>query len=788
MSSEPRIRQVLFNLGKNRKYLFDVNQNITIHTLKKMIKAGANLGKVNLRIFHNGIEYTDKETSNLDELFPNLQKIDFITQITYDNVEDLDYLIKLKLKNYCQLHNGKFPYFYCYNCQKSICSNCLKEGNHIGHNIKEKYDYLQNSRHLIEMLFYDLKDILDKAKNLNEKSIQELKNKVNVDFLKLIEMIKSIQNKMNYIIDFYLLKENGNFKTMQNNVILLKNNCAEGLDKLKSEIEIEDMMINEDIFLTFDKKFKEIASEKNKFENDVEQFKKYSETINLIKNYIDKSYDEIYNFLNNYVTDPRLNNIQNKINNQNIDEVNKNRIFDILFKDVKIKNNNNSSINNNYYNNNYYNNNSQNNNLNNSENNIENTNNQNNNFQSSYQQPKFKVTTNNLENQYNDDLKNIKNQSENTKNNESTIILNQNSSIKKNNDSYQSNNSNTKSFENDPKNQNTERKLLEKFKTNMNNNSKEAEMKNNIDNITIDYTGKKTYLEEEEEGTNEKKKLEIEAHHQYQTNKSLIKVGNVIPNTKYIIIYNSIKNIIRRRTLDFPIFSDGIKNFLKECAWVNFKNKVYITGGENENNIVSNTFFIYDTIKSQLIRGANLINPHLSHTLIANDNYIYSIGGRDKNCEKFSFKNNIWSLLPPLIYIQQYPILYIYQNYLYSFFGLNENNEITDIIQRINLNNPNGKWEEFPYIRNGIDCKFYNSGIVTINDDEIYFLGGIDNNGLRNNVIHFNFKNKTFNKDLLILEEKVAFKESFLLKIKKDIYGNVSIGEHNPFLQIEFNI
>ena len=256
MSSEPRIRQVLFHLGKNRQYLFDVNQNINIHTLKKMIKAGANLGKVNLRIFHNGIEYTDKDTSNLDELFPNLQKIEFTVQITYDNVEDLDYLIKLKLKNYCELHNGKYPYFYCYNCQKSICSNCLKDGNHIGHVFKEKYDYLQNSRNLIEMLFYDLKDILDKAKNLNDNSINEIKNKVNVDFLKLIDMIKSIQNKMNYILDFYLQKENGNFKTMQNNIILLKNNCAEGLDKLKSDIEIEDMMINEDIFLTFDKKFK----------------------------------------------------------------------------------------------------------------------------------------------------------------------------------------------------------------------------------------------------------------------------------------------------------------------------------------------------------------------------------------------------------------------------------------------------------------------------------------------------------------------------------------------------
>ena len=783
MSSEPRIRQVLFHLGKNRQYLFDVNQNINIHTLKKMIKAGANLGKVNLRIFHNGIEYTDKDTSNLDELFPNLQKIEFTVQITYDNVEDLDYLIKLKLKNYCELHNGKYPYFYCYNCQKSICSNCLKDGNHIGHVFKEKYDYLQNSRNLIEMLFYDLKDILDKAKNLNDNSINELKNKVNVDFLKLIDMIKSIQNKMNYILDFYLQKENGNFKTMQNNIILLKNNCAEGLDKLKSDIEIEDMMINEDIFLTFDKKFKEIASEKNKFKDDVEKFKKYSETIYLIKNYIDKSYDEIHNFLYNYVNDPNLNNIQDKINNQNINEVNREKIFEKLLKDIEIKNHYHSSNNNiDNYNNN------QNNSFNNYKNNIENKNNyQYNNIESSYNPLKFQVTTDNYKNQNNDYFKNNKNQNRNI--NESTLTF-ANSKMKENNYPYQSNNNNN--YYNNQQNQNTESKFLEKNNSNKNSNSKGNEINNhsfnNIENITINYTGKKSYLEEEDEGVNEKKRLELEAQLQYETDKSLMKVGNVIPNTKYIIIYNSIKNIIRRRTLDFPIFSDGVKNFLKESAWVNFKNKLYITGGENENNISSNIFFIYDTIKSKLIRGPNLINPHSSHTLIASDNYIYSIGGKDKICEKFSFKNNTWILLPSLIYIQKYPILYIYQNYLYSFFGLNEYNEIIDTIQRLNLNNPNAKWEEFPYIRNGVDCKFYGAGIIKVNDDELYFLGGIDNNGLRNNVIHFNFKNKTFNKALLILEEKVAFKESFLLKIKKDIYGNFSIGEHNPFLQIEFNI
>ena len=102
----PKIRQTIFHLDKNRKYLFDVNQNITIHTLKKMIIAAANLGKINIKIFHNGIEYTDKDTSCLDELFPNLQKVEFTVQISYDNIEDLDFLIKLKLKNFCDLHKG----------------------------------------------------------------------------------------------------------------------------------------------------------------------------------------------------------------------------------------------------------------------------------------------------------------------------------------------------------------------------------------------------------------------------------------------------------------------------------------------------------------------------------------------------------------------------------------------------------------------------------------------------------------------------------------------------------
>ena len=783
----PKIRQTIFHFDKNRRYLFDVNQNITIHTLKKMIIAAANLGKINVKIFHEGIEYTDKDTFSLDELFPNLQVIDFTVQISYDNIEDLDFLIKLKLKNFCNLHNGKFPYFYCFTCGKSICSLCLGEGSHNGHNIKEKYDYLQNSKNLIEMLFFDLKDILDKAKNVNENSVNELRNKVNLDFFpKLIEMVKLIQNKMINIINFYLQKEKRNFNTIQNNVVLLKNNCAEGLDKLKSEIEIEDMMIDENIFLTFDKKFKDIASEKNKFEEDVQKFKEYSETLYLINNIIQKSYNEIYNFLNKYLNGPELNEINETIKNQNISVVDKKAIFDKLLSDIK-KNKDNSM---NYYpSNNKFdineNDNLRKNDLSTNQNfsfeNVENKNdnNQNNNFPTN-NQPKIMFTTKNIEKQNNNKEINEKNNQNVNNNNNLFLTFAAPSTTKKDSNPYPINNN---LYSENLQNQNTE--IKPNLKLDFNNNSNIKNNQNNYGNLTT--TTKKSYLEEEDIGTNEKKRLENQANIQYQLDKTLMKIGNVIQKSNHILIYNSIKNIIRRKTLDFSELLFGINNFLNECAWVNFKNKLYIMGGENKDGTASNLFLIYDTIKSTLIRGPNSKNEHLSHTLIANDDYIYSIGGKNLNCERYSFAKNEWSDLPSLNKIQQYPILYFYQHYIYAFFGLNQLNEPIDIIQRLNLNNVNAKWEEFQYIRNNINCKFYNAGIIEINPDEIYFMGGKDENGVRNNVIHFNFKNKTFSTTPFVLEEKVCFKESFLLKIKKDVYGNFSMEKNNPFLQINFD-
>ena len=93
---QPQIRQTLFIVDPTRQYLFDVNQNITIKKLKRMIVVAADLNKVGLRIFHDGVEYTNSDDDALDELFPDLQKVEFYIRYSYEQVEDLEEIIDLK--------------------------------------------------------------------------------------------------------------------------------------------------------------------------------------------------------------------------------------------------------------------------------------------------------------------------------------------------------------------------------------------------------------------------------------------------------------------------------------------------------------------------------------------------------------------------------------------------------------------------------------------------------------------------------------------------------------------
>ena len=330
----PKIIKAIFIVDKDRRYGFDVNETITIANLKKMIIAAAALGK-NLKLYHEGKEYTNYDADSLEYLFPGLDTVIFDISVSYDSIDEMDELIKLKLSyNYCPIHFSKYPYFYCYTCGKSICSECVKSGVHNNHDFKEKYDYLQSSHNLVQQLFKNLNEGVDKV---DEKYLLQLKDKITFNFNSLVKMVKAIEAKLIQLIDEFVIINKSNIDIIRKNMTELKNNIEEGLDELKDKISIEDMMLDEEIFLTFDRKYRDIGFEKNKILGDIEAYNQFKQQLKVLGDSIEHIYNEIYAFLDKYLTSDIYNKISKKIESVDILPVSKKDIMRALLSDIKKK-------------------------------------------------------------------------------------------------------------------------------------------------------------------------------------------------------------------------------------------------------------------------------------------------------------------------------------------------------------------------------------------------------------------------------------------------------------------
>ena len=262
-------------------------------------------------------------------------------------------------------------------------------------------------------------------------------------------------------------------------------------------------------------------------------------------------------------------------------------------------------------------------------------------------------------------------------------------------------------------------------------------------------------------------------------------VCNIVPPQKQIILYDVLKDIIIRKDLNFsPLL--GLTHFLSECAWVNNNNKLYILGGVDDFNISSKIFLEYDPIKNTLIRLPDSNFTHSRHSLFAYNDQIFVVGGDKLECERFDINKNEWNILPNIIFKQIYPVLYVHNDILYSFFGIDENIKKTDNVQKLNLKNNKAKWQKLLYKKNKCNLCVYGCGIAKIDDNSILFLGGMDDNGVRDESIQFDFNNLSAKKTEFYLEEKAYFKDSVLLRLSANDFGNFTIEETNPFLKIKF--
>ena len=664
MSQEnlPKIIKTIFILDKNRRYSFDVNQNITIRNLKKMIDAAANLGRAHIKLFHDGKEYTSNDEDSLEFLFPTLEIIVFDLGISADTIDIYDDFISLKLnKEYCPLHYAKYPYFYCYTCGKSICSECVFSNAHNGHDYKEKYDYLQSGQELVSQLF---KDLNENIKAGDDQFTLELKDKIRIQFFsKLKKMVEEIERKLVEVLDEFVKRNEQNIEIVKNNMVSLRKHCGEGLEELKDKICIEDMMLDEEIFLTFDKKFKDIESEKNKIFKDIEEYKQFKQQLKIIAESVEKIYNEIYSFLDKYLTSDIYMKIIKEIDKIDIMPLSKKDIFYRLLSDVK-------------------------------------------------KRPRI----------------------------------------------YKSSKKKIRPFNPDEDVNMEENNIVEKNKV----------AKPLSPTTTEKYSLRNKDVTKKE--LNESEAYILETKY----------VCHPIEKTNKILVYDVSTQKVYTQQFENKLFISEIPTC---CAWLNYKNNLYISGGEVNGKIYKN-MIRYDPSKNTFDLLSQIPDNKEYHSMCFDENdNIYLIGGLSNTVLKFNLNNQKWTTFKNKLMAQRnHPICLVKDNDLYIFFGSDIYGGYVSSYEKTSLG---GKGNFIMYNpEQKINLEFA-STFETV-ENSILFFGGKNENGPLKTCWKFTPSNQKFEISPYALSEPSSFHQCFLSEIGNNCFGYFSL-ENMNFVKINFN-
>ena len=778
---QPLIRKAQFILPNERIYTLEFDNNIQMQELKLMIQKAAHLKRRNFHLFSNGEEYTQYNTEIFGSLFPNQDLVIFTLELGKDDDNILENELILQTNSACNLHPDKFLLYYCFTCGNSICSDCFNIGTHKNHIIQDKCFYLLPSKYLVDKIFINWSQKPYEDFNISE-DLSEFKKKMNsIMFQELFNMLKKIQEKCNKLIDEYNQVNITSLNNIRNSVRDIKISCIKILDELKDEIGIKNIIKNEDIFIEFDKIYKELGKTQNEqFQKNLNNFNELNKNISiLVQNLIKQIYSNIYKTLNDMLIDNQYENIQNQINNKLIkpyEEINNNII--------KKKRNT-----------------------------IINTNNINSNNFAKAIAASVQKKLNSFPGQNKENIQEMKtiinpfisSQQDidiNINQNNKTEIINPfqvkfgyNNNITVPNNLP--NNVDKVSFgiEKEPKKELTQIKI----------NISKDESNNNINNINdtsqisntniINQTQQPIYKTIETQTIINSNIIPDNNNNNFETIKYIQSINNNIIqsenelrlktdikkylNTKYILSpisqTNSIKiitsNIKEESTLPVKFPENfGFNTFLLDCAhcFCELNNCLYVSGGiesTTEKN-KSNVLLCIDITQKDELKVKKMANMNIArngHSMISEDKYIYIIGGEDNNTvERYDIENDIWDILPSMISKRMYPILYINNGYLYAFFGKFKNGEYPCSIERLNLNNNNENikpaWEMILFSNpKNIDVRIYGSAVLDYNG-MLYFFGGNVNGINTNKIFFYNFERRIIEKEE---ETELTWYESF---------------------------
>ena len=298
----------------------------------------AHLPKNSFSLINNKIDYSKEyDNKTIYDIFPK-EKEKYLNIIINENEnEKEETVLKIDLNNPCEKHIDKFTIYYCLTCKKSICIKCIDE-EHKEHKIKEKADYLAPSKFLVKNLFSDsFKYFVDETYDkslLIEKLKEKTKNSL---FNQLKEMIEFINNELSDLIDFFLSKVLYSKNNINKNVDLLQDYSIEAFIALKNDINTNKIVIDDEIFLTLDKKYNEISNSKDILKENYNKFIEINKNYDLIVDFIKNIYENIFDNLSNIFNLKDFTKIKNKIKECVVDEIEKEKIVESMFKNVTVQ-------------------------------------------------------------------------------------------------------------------------------------------------------------------------------------------------------------------------------------------------------------------------------------------------------------------------------------------------------------------------------------------------------------------------------------------------------------------
>ena len=303
--TEPTTKKGIFIIPPKRNYKLEFDANTTIKELKIMIGKAANLKNIPIRLFSEGKEYTNYNELKFETLFPNENNIIFTVEINKHSEIFSQDEITVYIKTTCQKHPDKFLHYYCFTCNDSVCYECLTEGAHINHLIKDKWQYLLPSGFLAEKTFekYTQKDLYD---YMASQDLTEFKKQVNeIMFENIFNMIRTIKDNFNTLIDKYINFNQTSIYDISDSIKDMKASLVKYLDKLKESLNVNDVINNIQIFTTFDSNYKEINKLLNdKIESKIFKIRQLKEEISSsITIKINKIYSSIKELLNHCIID-----------------------------------------------------------------------------------------------------------------------------------------------------------------------------------------------------------------------------------------------------------------------------------------------------------------------------------------------------------------------------------------------------------------------------------------------------------------------------------------------------